>query len=61
VRLCDDLGAVTIAERIETREQASALEDIGVRYGQGYHFGRPTRQPELPWQFGDKPMRFDGA
>jgi EAL domain-containing protein (putative c-di-GMP-specific phosphodiesterase class I) len=61
VRLCDDLGAVTIAERVETRDQARALRDIGVRYGQGYQFGRPTRQPELPWEFGDKPMRFDGA
>ena len=35
------VGATVIAEGIETVEEADALIDMGVRYGQGYHFGRP--------------------
>jgi len=35
------VGATVIAEGIETVEEADALLDMGVRYGQGYYFGRP--------------------
>jgi EAL domain-containing protein (putative c-di-GMP-specific phosphodiesterase class I) len=35
-------GATVIAEGVEQREEAQALSDLGVRYGQGYLFGRPT-------------------
>ncbi len=34
-------GATVIAEGVEQREEAQALVDLGVRYGQGYLFGRP--------------------
>lgn len=34
-------GICTIAEGIETEEMAGALTQLGVQYGQGYHFGRP--------------------
>jgi EAL domain-containing protein (putative c-di-GMP-specific phosphodiesterase class I) len=34
-------GFETVAEGIETAEQARALRDAGCRYGQGYHLGRP--------------------
>lgn len=61
VRLCGDLGIGTIAERVETRDQARILRDIGVQYGQGYQFGRPTQRPDLPWDFGNVPMRFATA
>ena len=36
------VGATVIAEGIETQEEADALRTLGVRYGQGYHFGRPV-------------------
>ena len=35
------VGATVIAEGIQTQEEADALRDLGVRYGQGYFFGRP--------------------
>jgi len=35
------VGATVIAEGIETTEEADALLQLGVRYGQGYLFGRP--------------------
>jgi diguanylate cyclase (GGDEF)-like protein/PAS domain S-box-containing protein len=34
-----------IAEGIETQEQADWLISRGCPFGQGYHFGRPTRSP----------------
>ena len=40
-----ELGAgvdsAVIAEGIETRDEAEALKDLGLRYAQGYLFGRP--------------------
>lgn len=38
-------GAHIIAEGIETEEQVKALLDLGVRWGQGYFFGRPAPLP----------------
>jgi EAL domain-containing protein (putative c-di-GMP-specific phosphodiesterase class I) len=35
------VGATVIAEGIETAEEAEALKGLGVRYAQGYFFGRP--------------------
>lgn len=34
-----------VAEGIETEAEAAMLRDIGVRYGQGFYFGRPTSLP----------------
>ncbi|WNV75591.1 EAL domain-containing protein [Geodermatophilus sp. DSM 44513] len=39
-----EVGAVLVAEGVETAEQAAALRDLGVGFGQGYHFGHP-REP----------------
>ncbi len=44
-QLCDELGVATIAEMVETPEAATALEELGVRYGQGWRFGRPGPEP----------------
>ena len=48
----DGLGAMVIAEGVETREEADALADIGVQWVQGYLFARPVdpyaENPELP-------------
>ena len=42
VRLADGLGARTIAEGVETAAERSLVQDLGVRYAQGYLFGRPA-------------------
>lgn len=36
------LSMVIVAEGIETKAQATALRDLGCRYGQGFLFGRPA-------------------
>ena len=40
--LASGLGLDTIAEGVETPEQARILEELGWRLGQGWHFGRPA-------------------
>lgn len=39
--MCDGLGIDTVAEGIETKEQAAKLIEMGCHAGQGYLFGRP--------------------
>lgn len=43
--LCAELGVATVAEMIETESAAHQLQDMGVQYGQGYFFGRPSPDP----------------
>ncbi|MGQ9368346.1 EAL domain-containing protein [Azospirillum sp. ST 5-10] len=40
--VCRDLGIVPVAEGVETRDEATALGDLGVTLMQGYHFARPA-------------------
>lgn len=40
-------GFQTVAEGIETPEQARALRDAGCRFGQGFHLGRPMPVDDL--------------
>lgn len=47
VALADALGLETIAEGIETPEQARAVAATGCRYGQGYLFARPLPPDDL--------------
>lgn len=42
VTLCRDLGIVTVGEWVETEEHAKLLLEMGVDYGQGYFFGKPS-------------------
>jgi len=42
VTLCKDLGIVTVGEWVENKELAELLTEMGVDYGQGYYFGKPT-------------------
>ncbi len=45
VLMATHLGLDTLAEGIETEEQAEILLEAGVAYGQGFHFGRPLPIP----------------
>lgn len=51
VRLCDDLNIGTIAEMVETREQVERLRALGVKYAQGWYYGKPAPTPNVPWDF----------
>ncbi len=42
IELGEALGLVTLAEGIETGQQARELDRLGCRLGQGYHFARPV-------------------
>ena len=48
VKLAGDLGMTTIAEMIETEDQARMVQALGVGFGQGWVFGRPTSEPVVP-------------
>ena len=39
--LCRELDIQTVGEMIETEEVAAFLLEVGIRYGQGYLFGKP--------------------
>lgn len=50
-----------VAEGVETPEQLAAIQKLGVRFGQGYLFGRPVRIDELlavfdaiDWRWSDR-------
>jgi EAL domain-containing protein (putative c-di-GMP-specific phosphodiesterase class I) len=45
--LSHDVGARTIAEGIETEQQAELARDLGIDLGQGWHFARPMLPAEL--------------
>jgi diguanylate cyclase (GGDEF)-like protein len=40
-------GMEVVAEWVENAETMSLLKDMGVDYGQGYHFGKPTPECEM--------------
>ena len=42
---CEDTGAVTLAEGIETPDDVLVAQALGAKYGQGWLFGRPAEQP----------------
>lgn len=47
LELCRDLKIVTVAEMVETEGQAEIMKALGVDYGQGWLFGRPTETPVI--------------
>ena len=47
IGLSRSLGVQTVAEGVETEEQARALQKLGCNLGQGYLFGRPVRAEDL--------------
>ena len=46
VDLARNVGAQVVAERIETEEDAAAMLELGIGFGQGWLFGRPGRLPD---------------
>ena len=50
VGLGQSLGLMTVAEGIETQEQAEMMLWLGCDLGQGYFYGRPCPAEELPHQ-----------
>ncbi|HEX3453357.1 MAG TPA: EAL domain-containing protein [Gaiellaceae bacterium] len=58
VQLGQNLRMVTVAEGIETAEQAAALKQMGCELAQGFHFFRPMTPEGLQQLFADaKPGR----
>jgi EAL domain-containing protein (putative c-di-GMP-specific phosphodiesterase class I) len=50
VRLCHELGALVVAEGIETVDEYAAVLDCGAQFGQGYLFARPSFPiPMVQW------------
>ena len=45
VELATAVGAQTVAEMVETDEQAALMRELGVHHGQGWLFGRPGGLP----------------
>jgi diguanylate cyclase (GGDEF)-like protein len=54
VGLADAFGLITVAECVESARDAAILRQEGVRFLQGYHFGRPTL--EQPWRALQRPV-----
>jgi EAL domain-containing protein (putative c-di-GMP-specific phosphodiesterase class I) len=44
--LCRELKISTVAEMVETEQTADVLRTIGVDFGQGFLFGKPTPEPK---------------
>lgn len=55
--LCSSLGIQTIGEMVEDEKSAGLLHDCGVRFGQGYLFGKPVVDRDTLAQWG-KPTPF---
>ena len=53
VAMSRSLGIETVAEGIETLEQAERMRELGCAFGQGYVFARPMLEADLLAQFGN--------
>jgi EAL domain-containing protein (putative c-di-GMP-specific phosphodiesterase class I) len=50
VVLCQELGAMVVAEGIETEQELQAVIESGARFGQGYLLARPAYPPpKIEW------------
>jgi diguanylate cyclase (GGDEF)-like protein len=47
-RAAADLGLITLAEYVENSQIADIVREIGIDWGQGYHFGRPVLPASRP-------------
>ncbi len=51
IELAHNLGMESLAEGIENEAQHQCLRALGCRFGQGYHFGRPSGPEEIERRF----------
>lgn len=49
LRLVESVGLQTVAEGVETAEQAAVLQELGCLYGQGHFFSEPVTADDLGW------------
>jgi hypothetical protein len=56
VHLENTMGLATVAEGVETAEQAALLGELGCAYGQGYWFAKPMSSRSLE-EFMQRPQR----
>ncbi|MCH9816064.1 MAG: EAL domain-containing protein [Actinomycetia bacterium] len=61
ITLAHDLGMQTVAEGVESRDQATYLAGLGCERAQGYWFGRPELLPESSGGVERIPMPRTGA
>jgi EAL domain-containing protein (putative c-di-GMP-specific phosphodiesterase class I) len=54
IDMAHTLGAIVIAEGVETAEQAALLRRLGCEQAQGYYFARPMPEAELKALLGAK-------
>ena len=59
VRMAKELGIHTLAEGVETKEQADFLRDIGCEKLQGYYFGKPLPLAECRSFCQDRGLPFE--
>ena len=64
LRFCYDIGALTVAEGIETKTLAEFAADLGFDFGQGYFWSRPVpaaeaKPAEMTPLIGSRLRRFD--
>jgi EAL domain-containing protein (putative c-di-GMP-specific phosphodiesterase class I) len=45
--MAHNIGVDTLAEGVETEQQAEILSNYGCDYMQGYYFAKPMRLPDL--------------
>ena len=57
IRVAHELGLRTIAEGVETTEQARIVKELGFDYIQGYLYGKPLPADELIAQFAPRSTR----
>jgi len=54
IAMAQALGMKTVAEGVESAEQAAALSDMGCDEAQGFHFGRPLSAEAFAERWGDQ-------
>lgn len=61
VVLCKELGALVVAEGIETAEELDAVKEAGAHFGQGYLLARPAFPPPAVSWPAQKTIRPSGS